>query len=327
MTAPYTAALCRPATISVFDESGGMVPGALGANIALYADLIARAAGEHGARLIIFPQFSLTHYTPLGKDVWLDAAITFPGPEADVLGAACRTAGVYAVVQTAEKHPAFPGRYFLSSAIFTPDGEAALIYRKNYAMSLRTSPVDVLDRFLEVFGTDALFPVLPTPLGTLGTLIGAEVHWPEPCRALALKGAEVICNPIAAVQSLDYLHRAGAEAVRRVRAFENVAYLAMANYAQGAVDNAAYDFHGAAIGRAHDATFTLATIDIAALRAARASPTAHMLAQIPPDLHRGQYDLPLWPANGFGQKPPAGFDALIEQETAARLRLEAIWGR
>jgi predicted amidohydrolase len=146
-------------------------------------------------------------------------------------------------------------------------------------------------------------------------------------RALALKGAEVICNPVAAVQSLDYLNRAGADIVRPVRAFENAAYLLMPNYAEGAVDSAAYDFNGASIGQKADQTFTLATIDIAALRAGRASPCADFLAQIQPDLHRGMYDAPLWPANLFADAAPSGFDALIEQESAVRSRLEASWGR
>lgn len=325
--APYTAALCRPATQSVFSTEGRIVPGALDANIALYCELIRQAASDHGARLIVFPQFSLTHYTPLGQDVWLDAAITFPGPQADKLGEAARAANAFVVVQTAERHAAFPGRYFLSSAIFTPNGEAELIYRKNYAMSLRTSPIDVFEQFVDQFGPDAFFPVLHTPLGVLGTVIGAEVHWPEPVRALALKGAEVICNPVAAVQSLDYLNRAGAELVRPVRAFENTAYLGMANYADGMMDSAMYDFNGAAIGRRVDKTFTVATIDIAALRAARSSPTANFFAQIQTDLHRELYDLPLWPANAFAERAPASFDALIEVETAARLRLEAHWRR
>lgn len=326
LAAPYTLALCRPRTRSVFGAKG-VEKAALTANVGLYADLIAQAAGEHGARLVVFPQFSLSHYAPLGQDIWLDAAITFPGPEAEAIGAACRRAGVHAVVQTAEKHPAFPGLYFLSSAIFTPAGDVGLVYRKTYAMSLRTSPGDVLARFVDVFGPDALFPVLHTELGTLGTLIGAEVHWPEPVRALALKGAEVICNPVAAVQSLDYLNRAGADIVRPVRAFENVAYLAMANYADGAVDSAAYDFNGAGIGQKRDDTFTLATIDIATLRAARASPSAHMLAQIQPDLHRGMYDLPLWPAGGFDGGPPRSFDALIAAERKVALELDRRWGR
>jgi len=93
------------------------------------------------------------------------------------------------------------------------------------------------------------------------------------------------------------------------------------------VESAAYDFNGAGIGQKVDQTFTLVTIDIAALRAARASPSADLLAQIQPDLHRGMYDLPLWPANIFADAAPSGFDALIEQESAARLRLEAGWGR
>jgi predicted amidohydrolase len=324
--APYTLALCRPPTQNVFGADG-VVAGALAANVALYADLIAKAADEHGAKLVVFPQFSLSHYTPLGQDIWLEAAITFPGPEADAIGAACQKSGAYAVVQTAEKHPAFPDLYFLSSAIFTPSGEVGLIYRKTYAMSLRTSPGDVLSRFVDVFGQDALFPVLHTELGTLATLIGAEVHWPEPVRELALKGAEVICNPVAAVQSLDYLNRAGADLVRPVRAFENAAYLAMANYADGTVDSAAYDFNGASIGQKQDGDFTLATIDIAALRAARANPSAHLLAQIQPDLHKGLYTQSLWPAENFAGGPPRSFDALLATEREVAQAMERRWGR
>ncbi|WP_343614523.1 nitrilase-related carbon-nitrogen hydrolase [Novosphingobium sp.] len=321
---PYTAALCRPATRSVFGDKG-FDSAAMRDNLALYARLIREAADRHGARLVIFPQFSLTHYTMLGQNVWHDAAITLPGVESEILGAACRAANAYAVVQTAEKHPAFPGRYFLSVAIITPQGEVGMVYRKTYAMSLRTSPGDLLERFLEVFGPEALFPVLSTPLGRLGTLVGAEVHWPEPVRELALKGAEVICNPVAAVETIDYLNRPGALIVRPVRAFENVAYLAMPNYAEGKVSSEAYDFNGGAIGRRVDDTWTLATIDIAALRAARAAPTANSLAQIQNDLHRGLYQSPIWPANRFADAPPADFQALIEEEQAAKRRLESHW--
>ena len=73
--APYTMALCRPATGSVFGADGMPLDGALDANIAIACDAIARAAGEHGARLVVFAQFAMTGYTPLGPEAWLGAAV------------------------------------------------------------------------------------------------------------------------------------------------------------------------------------------------------------------------------------------------------------
>ncbi|GAM05254.1 MAG: nitrilase-related carbon-nitrogen hydrolase [Pseudomonadota bacterium] len=322
--APYTMALCRPATGSVFGADGMPLDGALDANIAIACDAIARAAGEHGARLVVFAQFAMTGYTPLGPEAWLGAAVTFPGPEMERLGEAARKAGVYAAVQIAEKHAAFPGRYFFSVAVLTPEGEIGLAYRKNYSLSLRTSPVDVYDRFVETFGHAAFLPVLDTPIGGLGVSIGAEPHWPEPIRAMALKGAEVILNPVAAMQGIDYLNRPGAELCRPVRAFENAVYFGMANIAQGELPSQAWDYEGRPIGAAVSEEFHLSTIDIEALRRARSQPAGNLLAGMLPQIEEDRSALTLWPSNAFGDAPPAGFAAMIAVETQVRERLQAL---
>lgn len=325
-TSPYVMAMCRPRTQCVFDADGMTQRAILDANIDHYCELIARASSEHGARIIAFPQFALTGYTPLGGPGWEEASITFPGPEADRLAAAARAANAYVVIQASERHDAFPGRYFLSAAVLTPEGEVGIVYRKNYAMSLRTSPIDVYDRFVETFGPDAFFPVLETPLGTIGLTIGAEVHWPETVRALALKGAEIVINPIAATPLIDYLKRPGADVVRGVRAFENVLYVGVPNIEGEGPQSAAYDFNGGAIGQVagDNGIFVLAEIDIEALRRARSAPVANLLVQIQPSIHEAIDDLPLWPRNAFPDAAPAGIAELVETERAAWLRLQAL---
>lgn len=325
-TSPYVMAMCRPETRSVFDADGVTQRAILDANIDHYCDLIARASSEHGARIIAFPQFALTGYTPLGGPGWEEASITFPGPEADRLARAARAANAYVVVQASEKHEAFPGRYFLSAAVLTPEGEVGIVYRKNYAMSLRTSPIDVYDRFVETFGPDAFFPVLETPLGNIGMVIGAEVHWPEAVRALALKGAEIVINPIAATPLIDYLKRPGAETVRGVRAFENIVYLGVPNIAGDGPKSAAYDFNGGAIAHeaGADGLFTLAEIDIEALRRARSAPVANLLVQIQPSIHEPVDHLPLWPRDTFPDAAPAGIADLIEVERTAWQQMQAL---
>ncbi len=339
MIASYVMALCQFRPEVAFDSDGRFAPEVLERNVSRYCDLIAKAAREHDAKLVAFPQFGLTgHSMKAGIDDWVEAGVTFPGPAIDRIAQAAKAAGVYVVLQGAERHPNFPGRYFLSAAVLKPDGEVGLAYRKHYTLSTRTSPIDVFDSFIEVFGEDGLFPVLDTPLGRIGLVIGAEVHWPEGIRSLALKGAEVILNPIAAVPALDYLHRPGAQSVRSVRAFENVVYLGVANLSGQVLADGApaspppedlpvsqiFDFEGRVIGQAPSGidVFALAEIDIEALRQARGRPAAHLVAEIQPAIHEDRSALPLWPKNAFSTHRVEGFEDLLrlEQEVLNRMR-------
>lgn len=326
--APYVLATCRPETQTIFDDDGHVVQAHVDANVADYCRLIRRAAADHDARLIAFPQFGLSGYAALDNDRWVAGAIEMNGPQVAQIAAAARAANAYVVIQAAERHPAFPGRYFLSAALITPEGRVGIVYRKHYTLSLRTSPIDVHDAFVKAFGSDAFFPVIDTPIGRIGLTIGAEVHWPEVTRTLALKGAEIIVNLVAAVVSVDYLNRPGAEKVRSVRAFENMTYLAMANMAgtEETPPSQIYDYEGQDISEpvADGSPFTLAKIDIARLRAARAAPGANLLAQLQPAVHEDLRQWPLWPANLFDERPAAGFESLLEAEAAAHARFDAL---
>jgi len=322
---PYVMATCRMAPLTAFAD-GAPLREAIDANVSQCIALAERAAGDHGARLIVFPQFGLTGYAMVSPEAWHGAALEFPGPELDQIGAAARKAGAWIVVQAPEKHAAFPGRHFLSCAIVGPDGGPVLVYRKNYSLSLRTSPVDVHARFADVFGDDAFFPVARTEIGRLAVTIGAEPHWPEACRSLALRGAEVIANPVAASPLLDYLQRPGARHARPVRAFENTVYLGMANIDGGpqAPPSAIYDYTGADVGRTAG-PFVLADIDIAKLHAWREQPSADLLAQIQADTAVRPDPALHWPRDRWPEHAPADFAELVETEAAARRRLRASW--
>ncbi len=319
---PYVAAMCRPRTSNAFGADGRINRDQLDRNIDEFCRCIRAAADDHGARLILFPEFALTGYSPGDYRSWVEAGLSLPGPVTDRIGAAARAANAYAVIQAPETHPALPDRYFLSAAIITPSGDVGMVHRKNYSLSLRTSPVDIHDRFVDAFGTDALLPVLDTPIGTMGIAIAAEVHHPEAVRGLAFKGAEIILNPIANAQGVDYLQRPGAKVVRQVRAFENVAYLAMTNIDTGEVPAAVYDYTGASIGRdLGDGLFTLATIDIGALRAYRATAGHNLLAQVQPELVEDAASIGLWPRNAFADAAAKGFDELVAVESRVWQRL------
>lgn len=327
MTAPYVLATCQPRTRTVFDDTGHVLQDRVDHNIAEYRTLIRRAADDHGARLIAFPQFGLSGHAMVGNDQWVAASLDCRGPEIERIARAARKADAYVVIQAAERHAAFPGCYFLSSALLTPAGEVGMVYRKHYTLSLRTSPIDVYDAFVATFGSDALFPVLDTPIGCIGLTIGAEVHWPEVTRSLALKGAEIIVNPIASPVSLDYLERAGAEHVRGVRAFENMTYLAVANMAApSAPPSKIYDYAGASIETDAGGGVTVATIDIAELRAARGAPAANLLAELQPDIHAPLETFALWPRHAQPPAPARSFGDLVAIEAASWRRLQTRTG-
>ncbi len=343
MIAPYVMAACQPSIRTVFDGEGVFRPQVLDANVDHLCALVARAAREHGARLIVFPQFGLSGFKlGVSIDDWIGASLTFPGPHTERLGRAARAAGAHVVVQATEAHPAFPGRYFSTAALIGPDGGLRLTYRKNYVMTTRTRPIDVYDAFVRQFGADALFPVADTPLGRIGLAIAGEVNWPEVTRTLALKGAEVIANPTASPR-LDYLGGPGALAVRPARAFENLVYLGMANMGEFLPQDGAapdpgpppppseiHDFTGALIGQAPVGPdqFALATIDIEALRAARARPTANFLAQIQPAIHQDPGALArLWPANAFADRRVEAPGDLVAVEAAVWRRLQDAAGQ
>lgn len=325
---PYVLAACASSPQCVF-ANGAVDRDAIDHNIAQTIALTERAVGDHGARLVVLPQFGLTGYAMVSPEAWHNAAFTLPGREIEQIAEAARRTGAWIAVQVPERHDAFPGRHFLSCVIVGPDDGVALVHRKGYSLSLRTSPIDVHDRFVEVFGEQAFHPVIDTPLGRLGATIGAELHWPEVCRSLALNGTQVVLNLIAAAPHLDYLQRPGALHVRSVRAFENMVYLATANIA-GPADtppSTIFDYKGSPIGEPAEGTpdITLATIDIAALDGWRGQPSANFLAQLQPGTTVHPDPQSHWPSNGWPEAAPSGFEDLATMEAKTWAGIQARW--
>ena len=90
------------------------------------------------------------------------------------------------------------------------------------------TPHDVWDRFVEMYGAEAAFPVADTPLGKLACIASEEILFPEVARSLALRGAEIFLHsssetgsPIATKKGI----------AKRARAIENLAYVVSANSA------------------------------------------------------------------------------------------------
>ncbi len=108
------------------------------------------------------------------------------------------------------------GRIYNTALVTGPDGILGR-YRKTHLPHLG------IDRFIN--SGEELLPPLKTPIGRVGTLICYDLRFPEPCRSLALMGAQIVLIsttwPSAATLYPDF--------VARTRAAENGVYLVASN--------------------------------------------------------------------------------------------------
>ena len=98
-------------------------------------------------------------------------------------------------------------------------------YRRLVSMFAPT-PHDVLDPYLDLYGADALFPVADTAIGRLACVASEEILYPEITRALALRGAEVICHSSSEVGTPLTTPK---NIAKQARAYENMLYVVSAN--------------------------------------------------------------------------------------------------
>lgn len=290
--APYTAACVQSPVVPTFDDAGAFVPDALAHNVEVMCDLIERGAGEHGARLMSFPEFGLQipgsfAITPAQ---WYEGTIRADGPELERIGKACQNANAFVAFNPAEGFDQYPGRYFLSGMIVGPSGDLILNCRKLTGLTSKTRPGDILSEWIDTFGEDSLFPVADTEIGRLTCVVAGDMNYPEVARAMVLKGAEALLSPTASIplpKGHDFSMPSVSDMTRRVRAFENTAYVLLSNLgpmapAFGQEAESPYprrqpsqiiDFKGALVAQSEtgDVEITTAALDIDALRQQRTS--------------------------------------------------------
>ena len=260
-------------------------------------------------RLVVLPEYFMTGY-PVGETIagWADkAAIAVDGPEYDALSGVAQKHGVWLAGNAYETDEHFPGFYFQACFVVDPSGETVLRYRRLISMFAPT-PHDVWDRYLDIYGIDAVFPVADTAIGKLACCASEEILFPEIVRAHALRGAEIILHPTSEVASPDMTPK---EIARRARAVENLVYVISANTAgvhgegipASSVDGMSkiVDYKGRVLaGAAYGESMVAnAEIDLPALRANRAKPgMPNYFARQRLELFAGTYgETSFYPAN------------------------------
>jgi predicted amidohydrolase len=161
-----------------------MAPWLMGNEENLKAILSAvREAAVNQAKLVVFPECSLSGYVFGSREEALPFAETLPGPSTEKLIYLCRELETYVVLGLLEREG---DRLFNAAALVGPQGFISG-YRKNHL------PFLGVDRFVDI--GDRPFQVHKTPIGNIGIYICYDIVFPESSRVMTLMGADILALP------------------------------------------------------------------------------------------------------------------------------------
>ncbi len=266
--------------------------------------------------ILLFHEFPITgfSYDWTRKDI-LRLSIDLPGPETEELGKAAKKYNCYIVFGSYAREKDWPGHVLSITTIIGPDGQIVDKHWKvrnimgvfrigQSSIELMTSTIyNCLDRYIEMYGADAVIPVTRTPLGNICT--GAMQREPELFRAMAMKGGELFLRTAtgsfvpADMQMNSVYHRVYTAVCNNAVSPGNQFF----EEPGGAGGSAIYDPNGTAIAMARNEFEQLvaANIPIKSFRA------GHKLPDFAWDLYAPVYSqyVRKYPPNKFAKKLPA----------------------
>lgn len=153
----------------------------------------------YGAKpdLLQFHEFPLSGWRKWDRAEINKFSIEIPGEETEALAKKARQYDTWIVFGAYAKDPDWPGSVLSITTVMNNKGE--VVGKDWKARNIKgvfpgfelftTTIYDVLDRYVEMYGRDAVIPVHRTPLGNICT--SSTQSEPELFRAMAIKGAEV----------------------------------------------------------------------------------------------------------------------------------------
>ena len=176
---------------------------------------IAQAAGA-GAGLVVLPEFFNCEYFPQFRDYqYMDYAEPDTGPTTQRMRAAAAEHRIWLVSTIFELKRA--GLYYDTAMLINPAGEIVGKYRKVH-------PAALLSLEKIYFRGGSSFPVFKLDDWTVGISTCYDNLFPESCRCLALRGAELIVAPYATPVADPW------ENFLSTRALENGVFLGACNH-------------------------------------------------------------------------------------------------
>jgi predicted amidohydrolase len=149
------------------------------ANLARARGFVEQAA-QAGARVVVFPELFTLGFTMAPEPY----AEPIPGPTSEAMASLSKEFGLYLVGSVVEAHAPHPHN---AAFVTAPDGSLVAAYRKIHPFSYGEENLHYTG------GTDC--PVFEVDGVPCGLQICYDLRFPEPFRALAAKGAEVVFVP------------------------------------------------------------------------------------------------------------------------------------
>ncbi|NLC10903.1 MAG: carbon-nitrogen hydrolase family protein [Firmicutes bacterium] len=212
------------------------------ANVERAKNLI-RQAAEDGCRLCVLPELALDEFFVQWKDTkYFSYAEPPDGPTVRAFQELARQSGVYIALPHFEK--AIMGNFYNSLVIIDDQGKICGVYRKNHIPFTRS-----FEKYYFTPGQG--FPVFDTAFGKLGALICYDRRYPESCRELVKKGAQLVVIAISSMRfkGVSFSEIPTWEAELRTRALENQVFIIAANRSGAEGD---YEFIGRSMIMAPD---------------------------------------------------------------------------
>jgi beta-ureidopropionase len=158
--------------------------------------MIADAAAQ-GAQVVGLQEIFHGPYFCAEQDAkWYDTAEPEDGPTVSRMREVAREHGIVLIVPWYEEEQ--PGVYYNTACVIERDGTIAGKYRKTHIPHVGPC---FWEKFYFKPGNLG-YPVFDTSVGRIGLIICYDRHFPEVARELGIKGAEIVFNPSATVESL-----------------------------------------------------------------------------------------------------------------------------
>lgn len=209
-------------------------------NVQRAKELIRQAAAR-GARLCVLPELALDEFFPQWQDPkYFSYAEPLDGATVHEFQTLAKETDSYLAVPVFER--SVVGNCYNTTVLIANDGSVVGVYRKNHIPFSRS-----YEKFYFTPGDG--FPVFDSPYGKIGIITCYDRRYPESCRELVKKGAEIVLIPIAswAIKDTGQSELPFWEAELRTRALENQVYIVAANKS-GQEENLEFIGHSMIIG-------------------------------------------------------------------------------
>ena len=158
-------------------------------------------AQQYGVRPEMMKDLIVFHESPVQgwdglftREEQYALAIDANGWEVEKLGEKAKEYNCYIIFgSTYTRHEGWPGHYANTGFLINPEGKIILKAWKTDnlpGMGWSSTIYDILDKFLEMYGWEAVFPVARTDIGNIA--IFPATREPEIARAFAIKGTEIL---------------------------------------------------------------------------------------------------------------------------------------